>query len=274
MAGVPTRNETLYRPVTQTIQVRDAGTTRIVVEVPVPPRVSVRFIDQGEIKPPSGLVYVSQANSDLFRFRAIDEVYVDEGTYEFKVAPDAFNELSQEVTLAAGDQKVIEYQLARIVRVVAHFVAMGNGERYRGSSPEFWQEGEKKFSINGSSGGYIKPGVYDIVWPDRLTQHRVENITITDDERQNFEFIVPGGYVTFRYLELDGSVADHKRAFVEKEDTPGSSTYAASGEQVPLPVGNYVVNGWRPPESARYEPVRFSIAEGANVVIDIPAQPE
>ncbi|MEM7283620.1 MAG: hypothetical protein AAF438_18550 [Pseudomonadota bacterium] len=269
--GVKTRNGNLYRPITETITVKEAGTTNIEVIVPTPPRVSVQFFDQGAEVDESGLVYVSQAGQELFRFRAIDEIYIDEGEYEFQISPNAFNQLTQSAELGPGDRRIIDYHLAKVVRAVIHFLPTGSRDRYRRSGPELWQDGEKKFTLNGASGGRIVPGTYDVVWPNSLTGYRVDGVVITDEAQQSFEFVIPGGHVTLQYLDIDGNPVDDKRAFVARADDPSSSTYTESGQRRPLPAGEYVVSGWRPPEGSRYPNVEFTVTEGSDEVIEIRA---
>ncbi len=271
-AGVQTRNGNLYKPVTREVTVKPVGTTRADLVVELPPRVSVRFVDQGEQVRPSGLVRVFQGANELFRFRAIDEVFIDEGEYEFRVEPNDFNKLSRTASFAAGDRKTLEFELARSVHLTIRFVASGSEMIYR-QNPELWQDGQKRFTLNASSGRRVRPGTYDVVLPGPLTGHTVSGVVVSDEPRQELVLTVPSGHVTFAYENADGTPGRHKRLFVSRADARGSRTYKESGEKIALTPGDYYVEGWRPPDGTQYERVPFSVSEGDDKTVVVRAVP-
>ena len=272
-AGIETRNGNLYKPVTREVTVKAVGTTRVDIVVELPPRVAVRFLDQGEQVRPTGQVRVYQGASELFRFRAIDEVFVDEGEYEFRVEPNQFNKLTRSASFAAGDRKILEYELARSVHVKITFVASGSEMIYRRHNPELWQDGEKRFTLNASSGRRVRPGTYDVVFPSPLTGHTVTDVVITDESPQEFLFTIPSGHVTFAYENADGTPDGDRRVFVSRAGVRGSRTYKESGRKIALTPGDYYVEGWRPPEGTEFEQVRFSVAEGDDEIVTVRAIP-
>ena len=271
--GVLTRNGSIYKPVTQNVTVKQTGTTRADVVVPIPPRVSVKFKVGDQVKPGSGTVSAYRNDQKLFEFRAIDEVFIEEGAYEFRVQPDAFNNLSRNETFAAGDRKVLEFDMIRSVRVKISFLASGTRVRYQRSNPELWQAGEKKFTVNRNSGSWVLPGIYDVVLPNLLTGYRVNNVTISDEASQTLEFVVQSGLTTFVYQNQDGTRAKDKRLFVSRSDNAKSSTYMTSGTKVNLPVGQYRAAGFRPPDGSQYPTVEFSVNEGVDQTVIIRAEP-
>ena len=272
-AGVETRNGNLYKPVTREVTVKATGTTRVDIVVEVPPRVSVKFFDQGEEVRPTGQVRAYQGASEVLRFRAIDEAFVDEGEYEFRVEPNAFNKLTQRASLAAGDRKILEYNLARSVHVKITFVASGSEMIYRRHNPELWQDGEKQFTLNASSGRRVRPGTYDVVFPSPLTGHTVKDVVISDESRQEYVFTIPSGHVTFAYENADGTPGEDRRLFVSRVGVRGSKTYKESGDKIALTPGDYYVEGWRPPDGTKFEQVDFSVAEGDDKVVTVRAIP-
>ena len=158
--GVITRNGNLYKPVKQPITVADSGETRVEV-VEVPPSVRAKFLD-GEKEQNGSLVYAYQEGikNEVFRFRPQDEIYIDEGTYEFRSKPNAENELSVSETFEAGDSTEIVFNMTHTVLVNAKMVASGTGEQYR-KNYELWKDDKKEYMIHVSNGGRVLPGTYD-----------------------------------------------------------------------------------------------------------------
>ena len=267
--GVPTRNGTLYRPISRPVTVKAIGTTRAAIQLPMPPRVSVKYTDNGKARAASGSVHVYQGDKQLFRFRAIDEVFIDEGSYEFRVQPDAFNNLSRTAQFGAADRKVLEFELIRSVRLIVHFLASGSKQRYRGASPRLLQNGAEKFKINGASGGWVLPGQYDVDFSTALTGQLREPITVGDEKEQRIEIMVPSGQITFIYELPDGSRAPDKRLFVSRDDNPTKSHYVSGGRKTDMPVGQYRLTGFNPPDGYVYRPIDFVVTEGADQIVRI-----
>ncbi len=257
VAGVQTRNGTLYRPVEENTTVSATGETIVEVEVPVPPRVYATFADARGTQSGS-LVSVLQNGAEVFRFRARDTVFIDPGTYEFQASPNAENRLSVNATVDHGDTKEIAFVMTRTVRARFRMEASGSGIHFR-QNYELWQDGEMKYRVHVSNGALVLPGTYDLRLPDRLTPYVVSGIEVTDEDDQEFTLTVPVGHVTFQYLKLDGTPDTDDRVFLSR--TGGQERlYKRSGVKHPLTPGSYTVNGWT--AKGEYDPVTFQVAVG------------
>ncbi len=270
--GVITRNGNLYKPVKQPITVADSGETTVEVVVEVPPSVRAKFLD-GEKEQNGSLVYAYQEGikKELFRFRPQGQVYIDEGTYEFRSKPNAENELSVTETFEAGDSKEIVFNMTHTVLVNAKMVSSRTGEQYR-KNYELWKDGKKEYMIHISNGGRVLPGTYDLVLPERLFWYTVEGVVITDEDKQEIKATVPTGYVTFIYEKEDGTRDKYDRVFVTTVSVDGGTVpkyakgiYKNGGEKIPLLPGKYSVSGWQhkaSKEEGTYEEVEFEVKEG------------
>lgn len=272
--GVITKNGNLYKPVTQTVMVADSGETVVEVVVEVPPSVRAKFLD-GDKEQTGSLVYAYQdgIEKEVFKFRPIDQVYIDEGTYEFRSEPNEDNILSVTESFESGDSKEIVFNMVHTVKVYAEMVASGTGGIYR-KNYELWQDGKKIYGIHINNGALVLPGIYDLVLPERLFWYTVENIEITHEDDQHLEETVPTGYVTFVYETADGEKDKDDRVFVstvsisvEGGSVPQYSKgiYKKGGEKIPLFPGKYSVGGWKHKASkadGTYEDVVFEVSEG------------
>ncbi|MCH7667176.1 MAG: hypothetical protein IH936_14755 [Acidobacteria bacterium] len=167
--GVETRNGNLYRPVSRRITVAPAGRTTVEVEVARPPSVRVRFLEEGQ-EQTGALVHVSQDDREVFTFRHIDEVFVDEGTYEFRSTPNAENELSVTAAIATGERKEVVFEMVKTVHVYVTMAASGSGIVFH-QNYEFLQGGGKRYRVHQTNGARVLPGTYDLRLPDRLTPY-------------------------------------------------------------------------------------------------------
>lgn len=267
--GVPTRNGSLYRPISKSVLIKARGTTRVAVVLPMPPRVSVSYTDNGKTVQPSGTVSAYQEGVKVFSFRAKDEVYVDEGSYEFRAQPNKFNNLVRLESLGSNDRKVLEFELVHSVRLKVHFLSSATKVRYRGSSPELWQKGKSQFKINGNSGGWVIPGDYNVIFSSGLTGKLVKAITVSDQAKQTVEILVPSGQKIFQYEKPDGTRAKDKRLFVSRADDSKSRQYVSAGKKTNMPVGKYSLTGFQPPNGFTYPRTDFSVSEGGDETIVI-----
>jgi len=167
--GVETRNGNLYRPVSRRITVAPAGRTTVEVEVARPPSVRARFLEEGQ-EQTGALVHVSQDDREVFTFRHIDEVFVDEGTYEFRSTPNAENELSVTAAIATGERKEVVFEMVKTVHVYVTMAASGSGIVFR-QNYELLQGGGKRYRVHQTNGARVLPGTYDLRLPDRLTPY-------------------------------------------------------------------------------------------------------
>ncbi len=262
-AGVPTINGNIYKPVTKKVNVKATGETSVKVTVPVPPRVKAEYVDSEGDKKTGGVVTVWKNGKNIARFRQIDEVFIDEGTFEFRAFPTGFgvnppksSQVSVKESFSIGDRKKIVFKFARAVRVTLRLKAKGTNERMPGLL-ELWQNGEKKYTVNTSRSVY--PGTYTLVYPNSLTPFEKKNVVITNQAKQTFEYEVPVGFVTFIYQKSDGSRDKDARVFVGRSEGR-RTTFKVSGKPIPLTSGKYFVKGWR--QKGNYEDVTFSVKEG------------
>lgn len=262
--GIRTRNTHIYKPVSLEIDIPEGSERRVEVTVATPPRVRAKFLD-GETVERGALIRAYQNGEEVFAFRAKDEIYVDEGAYEFRSQPNKQNKLAITETFAAGDDKEIIFQMVHTVHARFKLVASGSGLWFR-QNYELWQNGEKKHLVHVRNGVRVLPGQYDLRLPDTLTPHEIKGVTITTEPEQIFEFVVPSGHVTFVYQTATGARDKDKRCFVGRA---GSSThFKMSGKKFPLTAGSYYVKGWR----GDYDDVPFDVAEGEEKDIIIRAK--
>lgn len=259
-AGVLTKNGNLYRPVTQNVEVLQEGDTAVMLTVPVPPTVRVQFLDEGGPQPGS-IVRALQNGKELFHFRWQDEVFLDEGTYEFRATPRGQQELSLSETFAAGDRKVISFQLEYAVGIKINLRPGVTGVPLR-KNVELWQQGGKKYDVHVVNGARVKPGTYDIVFSDALLGYTQKGVVIGPEAEQTIEVVLPVGNVRVLYQNADGSKAPEKRCFIGK-GPQGSGHYRMSGEPLPLLPGTYNLKGW----GGVYDPVVFEVQSGEDKIL-------
>jgi hypothetical protein len=265
VAGVQTKNGNLYQAVTKNVQSAVTGETRVRVDVPLPPRVKAKFT-VGDEKQRGSLITAYQNGKEIFKFRPVDEVFLDEGTYEFRAKPNADNELSVTENFSAGDRKEIVFGMARTVLVTVKMTAEGSGIEFR-TNYELWQNGEKRYSVHISNGARVLPGTYDLRLPLELTPYTKQGLVITSKDKQHFDITVPVGHVTIVYLKADGSRDENKRCFITRESNK-SNHFRMSGEKVPLGAGTYYVTGW----GGKYDRAVFNIKEGESKEVTLLAK--
>ena len=256
LVGVPTVNGNLYQPVQQTVTTSDSEDTIVTVEVPEPPSVKARFVDGAEEdKDQRGAQITAYQNGEeVFRFRWMDEVYLDEGTYEFRTRPNQDNELSVTETFAAGDHKEIVFAMQHTVHATFTMLAEGSGVKLRGNY-ELWQDSEKKYDVHANNGAIILPGTYDVYLVNEINPHIEPGVVITTDNEQNIDITVPVGHITFIYQNANGTRAADKRIFLSRDPR---GHVRPSGEPHALIPGTYTVKGWR----GTYDEIVFEVNAG------------
>ncbi|MCP5116227.1 MAG: hypothetical protein GY953_35820, partial [bacterium] len=215
--------------------------------------VKAKFIENGkEIN--GAQVNAYQNNREVFSFRWMDRVFVDEGAYEFRSNPNQDNKLSVKESFAAGDSKEIVFEMAKTVHVKLKLVASGSGDWYR-HNYELWQGDEKKYSVHVHNGARVAPGAYSVVMPDDLTPHRHDGLVVTGEAAQTFEIEVPSAHLTAIYQTADGSRETDKRYFLYRGSRGKTKQ---SGQAVALTQGVYKIVGWR----GNYDPVQIELKAG------------
>ncbi len=264
-AGVPTANGTLYQPVTKQVEARPEGETTVEVEVAVPPSVYAVFKDP---KAPQrgSLVSAFQQGKEAFKFRWIDTVYVEPGTYEFRARPNADNDLSVTAAVAPGERKAIVFEMARTVVVTIKMLASGSGQWFR-QNYELWQDGEKKYGVHLSNGARARPGTYDLHLPSELTPYVHAGLVVTDEDKQHYDITVPAGHVTVHYLKADGTRDKEDRIWFARleEGKRPREVINGSGKQIALTPGRYRLKGWS--HKGTYDLVEFDVQEGDDKVV-------
>ena len=263
VVGVPTQDGSLYKTVTKTVEVAGTGETTVEVTVQAPPSVYATFFD-GDEKLSGSLVDVFQDGEERFSFRAQDTVFVQPGTYDFRAAPNAENELSVTETIADGDFKEIAFRMVHAVHVRVKMVASESEIWFR-QNYELWQDGEKKYTVHVHNGNRsVLPGTYDVHLPDRLFTYVVEDVVVTGEDEQQFDFTVPVGHVTFKYQNADGTPAEDKRCFVGN-GPDGRGKYHNTSQRYPLIPGTYNVVGWQ----GTYDRVVFEVRLGDEQIVTL-----
>ena len=258
-AGVRTANGSIYRPAMRN-QIVAPGRTEATVLVERPPSVRVLFRDRGRMVEPTGSITVTAFRNgrESFRFRWIDEVFLDEGAYEFHARPNAESALRRTETFAAGDRKQIVFDIVHDVQVTVRMTAAGSGLWFR-ENYELWQSGQRRYTIHVANGARVLPGTYELRLVNPLVSHTVPDVVIGERDSQHFDVAVPVGHVTIRYQKADGTPDRDDRAFVGR-GPDGSGIFRRSGEKVPLAPGTYNVTGWG--QKGTYDPVVIEIAAG------------
>lgn len=257
-AGVLTVNGTLYKPITKKVSMAEAGVTTVEVRIAVPPSVKAHFVDSGKEKRGSQIT-AYEGGEEVFDFRWIDRVYVNEGTYEFRANPNTENDLSVTESFAAGEHKDIVFELAHTVVVTLKFLASGSGIWLR-QNLELVQ-GDKVFKVHVHNGARVLPGTYDLRLPNKLTPYLHQGVVITDEDKQHYDITIPMGHVTVIYQKADGTRDKDDRAFMGRgADGRRVSPVKRSGKKYPLTPGTYNVTGWS--HKGDYDKVVFTIAVG------------
>ncbi len=260
MLGVRTQNGNLYRPVRLEVNVSDTEDTKVSVKVITPPSVKAKFIEDGQ-EQRGALIYAFQNGEEVFRFRWMDEVFVDEGTYEFRTQPNADNALTMTENFAAGDHKELVFKMVETVHVYFKMLATQSGIPLSGNY-RLLQNGEVKYKVHRVNGSDILPGIYDVELVNDAQPFIQKNVQITTaDDQKTFTFEVPVGHVTFRYQNADGSPAKDKRCFAGRDGE--SRSYHNSGKKYPYRPGIYQVEGWK----GNYDLVTFEVKVGEDIEV-------
>ncbi len=271
--GVRTRNGDLYQPVTARVAVLASGDTDFEVVVPEPPSVTARFVERGEDRA-GAFITVFEDGEEAFGFRHIDRAYVDPGTYEFRSAPNADNELTVTETFAAGDHKEIVFELVQTVHAKIKIVAADSGVWFR-SNPELWQDGEHKYRVHRNNGVRALPGTYELRLELQLTPYTHADLVLTTEPEQEFVIEVPVGHVTIKYQNADGSAGRDARVFLSRKNEDGRwvrDTISQTSTRIPLVAGEYQLEGWS--VLGDFDTVHFEMAVGEEKEVVLRAKAE
>ena len=273
--GIETHNGSLYRPVARRIQVTSGGETLLGVVVEEPPSVTARFVENGKERGDGPYfenhVAAFQNGKQIFHFSAGKRIYVDEGEYSFHSTPNPENEdLTVRTSLAAGDHKVITFEMVHTVHAVLKMVAAGSGIDFR-RNYELWRDGKPVKPVHWTHGAWATPGTYDLRLPDKLTPYVHRGIVLEAGRKNEIRVEVSAGYLKVIYQETDGMHMDDERITVARVDPDDPSvasrtvTRKKSGEVIPLTAGRYRVEGWS--HLGNFEAIEVDVEVGENVEV-------
>ncbi len=267
-AGVVTRNaNAMYQPVSQTVTVAETGESEATVTVPVPARIKVTFMEEDEPSDYYALVAARQAEDHAFRFRSIDTVYVEEGTYEFSATLSQDNDLTVDASVRAGEFQEVRFDLLNTVRVYAQMNAVDSDLRLSDTILEMHGKGDRVYRIHAGNGKDVLPGFYTLKMDTDLYAYEAD-IQVTTEEMQRFVIDIPVGYVTVRYQKADGTADTPARVFISAEGK--SRVYMTSDEPKALQAGTYTLQGWK--QKGDYDLVTFDIVAGESKEVIVRAK--
>ena len=265
-AGVRTRNGNLYAPVEKKIRVAEVGRTKVDFDIVVPPRLKTVFLDDGN-KVRGGTVYVYQNSKELFHFRWMDEIYIDEGAYEIRSEVDRVNKVSKHITIQAGERKEVPFNLKKIIRVYVRMYASESKTVFR-KNLELYQDGTLVTTAHSGNGAKIQPGTYDVIMRDDLGDWEEKGVELTEEDK-NYELLVPCGHVEFEYQKKDGTKDKDDRMWLGREGVK-RTRYVTSGKVIPVLPGTYRIEGWS--AKGEYEPKTFKVEAGEEKKISLRAK--
>lgn len=270
-AGVQTLDSSIYRPVSSDIEIAPSGRTTATVVAPTPPRVSARFRMNGEDIAPSH-VMVLRDSQDIGGFHDGGPAFIPEGTYEFRTTiNDSTQKLSVTESFGPGDDKVITFEAEIEVRLTVQIRAQSTGELLKGfPATELWQDGQLVYEINNSSGGFVRPGEYQVRIDDKVNRFEAP-ITVSDQPIQTAELRARTAAITVRYLAADGAAEEPKRVFVTR-NADRSRVTRRSDEPFALTPGLYTITGW--PARNEYPTNQIEVQAGQDLEITLQAQAE
>ena len=269
-AGVPTVNGVTYQPVTQTVEVEATGTTRVVVTVPRPPRVTTRFLENGvDISGPMAYAYVDGA--EVFGLRPREEQFVLPGTYELRAELNQDNDLRLTETIDAGADREIVFEATKTVRVRIVVTPEGSDRPLR-IHQELLENGNVAYTLHYANGGDVRPGTYDIRGDHELTPFLVEGVEIGEDERQTIDLTVPFGVARISYLFAAEAPTTDLRCWLERLADDGerlvrSRAFQCDGEELYLVEGHYRVVPWD--RLGEFAETEFDVTVGETAVVEV-----
>ncbi len=267
-AGVLTLDGSIYRPISQPVEVGQTGETIGTVEAPTPPRVSAKFLMDGTDVRPSH-VGVYRDGLEVGGFNGGGPAFIGEGTYEFRATiADSTQEISITERFSHGDDKVLTFEAEVEVRLTVNVTAQSTGEKLNGyPTTELWQDDVLVFEINNASGGLVRPGDYRVRLDDQLNRFEAP-LTVSDQPIQTAEYRARTAAVTVRYLAADGSPMPPKRVFVQRT-TDRSRVTRYSDEPFAVTPGAFVIVGW--PASDGYADTPIEVQAGDELEIMLQA---
>jgi hypothetical protein len=180
--------------------------------------------------------------AEAFSFRGFDEPYAPPGTYEFRSRINQDNDLAVEATLTPGEHTVVEFALARTVRVYVELV-LPDGEVIRRNS-ELWRDGEELYAIHSRNGGVVAPGTYELRSPNRGLPLEGVTLEISEEDGRVYQAPLDAGWIVVRYDPDASYDVEPDRASLELVENARVNQFARLGEPIPVQPGTWRVEGW------------------------------
>lgn len=267
--GVKTENGTIYQPTTRDIVVSRSRDTIVDVVVARPPSLSTQVL--GDIANSGrGVIRGFQDGQQVVSFRSIDRVFLDEGTYEFRIDLGKDNQLIETLEIKSGQHYDLIFNAQKTVKVMFNVFPVGSEEKFR-KNAELWQDGERKYVIHTHNGGEILPGTYALRLPDALTPFEMAEIEITRSPEQVFNFQMPVGWVTVKYQNADGTAVEAARVNIYPVNSR-RGRQRQSEDRFYLIAGRYRAEGWS--HLGEFDPVEFQVTNGEDTEVILRAKPE
>ncbi len=269
--GVPTVNNKLYKPITQSIQIKAIGSTKIVINLQRPPTIRTKFMENGEQV--SGVIaYVYQDGKEVFRLRTYEDYFVMPGVYRFTAALNKDNQLEIIETLAPGDDKDIVFQAVETVRTTFKVFAAGQDKKLR-QHQQLWQDGELKYKIHVHNGAEIKPGIYTLRSIHALTPYAIEDVKVPAMDKQTIELTVPFGAARITYIFKTPPDRKGRRCWIYPVDKQGkhaairSRAQSCNGSEIAMAEGRYYIQIWK--ALGEFEETYFDVVKGEASIVSI-----
>lgn len=268
--GVPTINGELYKPIEQTITVKDVGQTLVEVTLQRPPQVRTRFIENDtEIRGVLATAY--QQDKELFNLRPEEDYFILPGDYEFKATLNKDNVFSVQQSITEGDDKFIDFVAIETVR--AYFVVKVDGaDQTLRQHQQLFQNEQLKYKVHFANGADIQPGVYTMRSDHALTPYEIKDIEVTSEDKQTIELIVPMATARLQYQFLQPPETNDMRCWLSRIDDEdrvlaNSKALQCDSSDVFLVEGRYRVRTWS--TLGNFEDTVFDIVVGETKQIDI-----
>ncbi|NOZ10875.1 MAG: hypothetical protein GXP09_07555 [Gammaproteobacteria bacterium] len=262
-AGVPTLNGKTFQPVSKKIKIKKQGSTVIQVVVPRPAQIVTRFFAKGkEIRGVNATAY--QKGQKLFNVRPGEDHFVLPGTYDFAASLNKDNQLKTTATVAAGEDKVIEFQAVETVRAVFKVMAKGQDKPIR-QHQELLRDGKVMYKIHWNNGADVQPGVYTLRSDGSLTPYQIDNVKVVSGGKQVIALTVPFATVKPRYVFKTKSPSKDYRCWLVRIDANGktvatSKAKQCDGREITVVEGRYKIRVWS--RLGKFEPTEFSAVTG------------
>ena len=228
--GVPTLSGEIYKPITQSIKVKDTGTTHIEVTLARPPLVETRFLENGkEVRGTTAYAFVNDKQTFSLRFG--EEHFVMPGTYEFRAGLRTDNsDLRVTESIVDGEDKVIVFSLIETVHTYFKVTNMETGKRLR-QHQELWQNGELKYKIHHANGAKVQPGTYTLKSESVHTPYQIDNVVVPAGAKQTLEFAVQLGKAKVYLRVPESAHIDPKTGLPKKKKDWRCWFYRMQGEK-------------------------------------------